>query len=148
MTPSLSATLNALGLIAIAIVLSAAFADQLLYQDLPCPLCLLQRAGLTAAGFGIALNLLLGPRPSHYGVAILGALVGLGASVRQILLHIVPGTGSYGDAIFGLHLYTWALMIFGLIVAGCSSTGNLAVVVAVGQRWRRSVCWLWQALRC
>ena len=118
MPSDLSRLLNALGLIAVDTVLVLAFIDQLWFRDLPCPLCILQRAGFTAAGFGLALNLLFGPRPSHYGMTILGAAVGAALSMRQILLHIVPGTGSYGNAIFGLHLYTWALIGFALIVTG------------------------------
>ena len=35
--------------------------------------------------------------------------------MRQTLLHIVPGTGSYGTAVWGLHLYTWAFIV-------CSAT--------------------------
>jgi disulfide bond formation protein DsbB len=72
----------------------------------PCPICILQRAGFIAAGFGLALNLMFGPRPSHYSLAILGAMVGGIMSANQVLRYIVPGTGFYGNAIFGLHLYT------------------------------------------
>jgi hypothetical protein len=53
-------------------------------------------------------------------VAIVGAMAGGAISMRQILLHIVPGTGSYGNAVFGLHLYTWAFITFALIVIGCA----------------------------
>ena len=118
MTADLSRLLNALGLVAIDTVLVLAFVDQLWFRDLPCPICILQRAGFIAAGFGIALNLIFGPRPSHYGLAILGAMVGGIMSADQVLHYIVPGTGSYGNAIFGLHLYTWALIGFALIVVG------------------------------
>ena len=118
MTADLSRLLNALGLVAIDTVLVLAFADQLWFRDLPCPICILQRAGFIAAGFGIALNLIFGPRPSHYGLAILGAMAGGIMSADQVLHYIVPGTGSYGNAIFGLHLYTWALIGFALIVVG------------------------------
>jgi disulfide bond formation protein DsbB len=69
-------------------VLVLAFADQLWFRDLPCPLCILQRVGFIAAGFGIALNLMFGPRPSHYGLAIVGAVAGGVVSARQILLNI------------------------------------------------------------
>ena len=110
--------LNALALMAVDTVLALAFVDQLWFSDLPCPLCILQRAGLTAAGFGLALNVIFGPKPSHYGVTILGAAVGGAVSMRQILDHIVPGTGSYGNAIFGLHLYTWAFIAFVLMIIG------------------------------
>lgn len=110
--------LNALALMAVDTVLVLAFVDQLWFSDLPCPLCILQRAGLTAAGFGLALNVIFGPKPNHYGVTILGATVGGAVSTRQILDHIVPGTGSYGNAIFGLHLYTWAFIAFALMIIG------------------------------
>ena len=118
MTADLSRLLNALGLVAVDTVLVLAFADQLWFRDLPCPTCILQRAGFIAAGFGIALNLIFGPRPSHYGLAILGAMVGGIMSADQVLHYIVPGTGSYGNAVFGLHLYSWALIGFALIVVG------------------------------
>ena len=118
MTPTLALRLNALGLLAISAVLLFAFADQLIRSDLPCPLCILQRAGLVAAGFGLALNLQLGVRPSHYAVMILGAVAAGAVAIRQILLHIVPGTGSYGNPFLGLHLYTWVFVISVLIVVG------------------------------
>jgi len=117
-TPEQSKVLNALGLIAIDTVLVLAFVDQLWFRELPCPLCILSRAGFIAAGFGIALNLLFGARPGHYGLTLLGASIGAAISIRQILLHIIPDTGAYGSPILGLHLYTWALMFFGLMVIG------------------------------
>ncbi|MGH6734725.1 MAG: disulfide bond formation protein B [Methyloceanibacter sp.] len=120
MSADLSRLLNAIGLLGIGTVLTLAFIDQLWFRDLPCPLCILQRAGFLAAGFGIALNLVFGPRPSHYGVAIIGAVAGAAIAMRQILLHIVPGTGSYGPPVFDLHLYTWAFIAFVVIVVGCA----------------------------
>ncbi|MGV1015691.1 MAG: disulfide bond formation protein B [Methyloceanibacter sp.] len=120
MAPDVSRLLNALGLLAIGVVLLGALVDQLWFGELPCPLCLLQRAGFIAAGFGLALNLIFGPKPSHYGITILGAVAGGAVALRQIVLHIVPGTGSYGDAVLGMHLYSWAFTIFALIVVGCA----------------------------
>lgn len=120
MSADLSRLLNAIGLLGIGTVLTLAFIDQLWFRDLPCPLCILQRAGFFAAGFGIALNLIFGPKPSHYGVAIIGAIAGGAISMRQILLHIVPGTGSYGNVVFGMHLYTWAFIAACVIILGCA----------------------------
>jgi disulfide bond formation protein DsbB len=116
----LSRLLNAIGLLGIGTVLALAFIDQIWFGDLPCPLCILQRAGFFAAGFGVALNIIFGPKPSHYGVTIIGAVAGGAISLRQILLHIVPGTGHYGNAVFGLHLYTWAFIAAVVIVVGCA----------------------------
>lgn len=120
MSADLSRLLNAIGLLAIGTVLALALVDQIWFRDLPCPKCILQRAGFFAAGFGIALNLIFGPKPSHYGVAILGAVAGGAISAQQILQYIVPGTGSYGNEIFGLHLYTWAFMAFAITIVGCA----------------------------
>ena len=50
---------------------------------------------------------------------ILGAVVGGIMSADQVLHYIVPGSGSYGNAIFGLHLYSWALIMFVAIIVGC-----------------------------
>jgi len=118
MTPMLSLRLNAVGLLAVSAVLIFAFADQLFLNDLPCPLCILQRAGFVVAGFGLALNLRFGPRASHYALVLVGALAGAVVASRQILIHIAPGTGSYGHALLGLHFYSWAFVIFVVMVLG------------------------------
>jgi disulfide bond formation protein DsbB len=115
-----SRMLNGLGLLAVSAVLAAAFFDQFVYGDLPCPLCILQRAGFAGVALGLALNLRFGARPSHYGIAILSALIGGIISGRQMLLHIAPGDAGYGDSLLGLHFYTWALLLFFVIVAGCA----------------------------
>lgn len=118
MTPALSRSLNALGLLGVSLVLAVAFFDQLVFGDLPCPLCLLQRAGFVGAGVGLALNVRFGPRPSHYALMMLAAAVGCAVSVRQMLLHIAPGDAGYGDALLGLHFYTWATIVYIAIILG------------------------------
>mgnify|MGYP006198665043 CR=1 FL=1 len=62
-------------------------------------------------------------------------------SARQILLHIVPGSGSYGDAFFGLHFYTWALIVFSLIVIG-SVVGYSAYLGAPVAAHPAALAWL------
>ncbi len=115
-----SRILNALALIAISAILAAAFYTQIVARELPCPLCILQRAGFVAVGLGLAMNLLIGPRPGHYALMILAALAGGAVSLRQMALHIVPGTGAYGDPVLGLHLYSWAALIFAAIILGAA----------------------------
>ncbi|MEZ5819838.1 MAG: disulfide bond formation protein B [Bradyrhizobium sp.] len=112
----LAITLNALGLYAIAVVLAAAFAAQLLLHELPCPLCLLQRIQFALLAIGPIMNLRWGPRPSHYGLSLLAAAAGLAFSTRQVLLHILPGDPGYGSALLGYHYYTWALIAFGAAI--------------------------------
>ena len=84
MPGDLSRLLNALGLILVDTVLSPAFVDQLWFRDLPCFLCILQRAAFFAAGFGLALNIIFGPRASHYVAIILGAATGEREERREL----------------------------------------------------------------
>lgn len=112
MTPARAVTLNALSLYGVAAVLAAAFAAQFLLNELPCPLCLLQRIMFTALAIGPILNIRFGPRPSHYALSLLAALIGAMVSTRQVLLHIMPGDAGYGSALLGYHYYTWALLGF------------------------------------
>ncbi|AWM85344.1 disulfide bond formation protein B [Microvirga sp. 17 mud 1-3] len=112
LTPRLAMTLNALGLYAIAAILAVAFAMQFWLHELPCPLCLLQRVAFAALAVGPILNLRFGPRPSHYALSLLAALLGAGIAMRQILLHIMPGDPGYGSALLGLHYYSWAFVCF------------------------------------
>jgi disulfide bond formation protein DsbB len=109
--------LNVFAVLAIGGIFLFAFYWQLVRGELPCPLCLVQRLGLLGAGLGFALNVRFGSSESHYGVVIVSALVGGAAAARQILLHIVPDTGSYGSALYGWHFYTWALVAFVAIAA-------------------------------
>ena len=115
---SLARALNAAGLLGCSLILLVAFWFQIVLGELPCPLCVLQRAAFTAVGLGLVLNICDRPRPSHYAIVILSAVVGGAVSARQTALHIIPGTGTYGSALFGLHFYVWALIAFtGVIVA-------------------------------
>jgi disulfide bond formation protein DsbB len=120
-TGDLSRLLNALGLVLVCIVLLAALFDQFWFGDLPCPLCTLQRAAFVAVGLGLVLNIVFGPKPSHYAVIILSAAAGAAIAIRQTLLHIVPNSGSYGNAVLGLHLYSWAFVLFALVIVGSAA---------------------------
>ena len=111
-TRSTAITLNALGLYGVALVLAIAFGAQLWLHELPCPLCLLQRMQFAMLAIGPILNIRFGPRPSHYGISLLAALLGAAVAARQIFLHILPGDPGFGSALFGYHYYTWAFIGF------------------------------------
>lgn len=112
--------LNALGLLALSGALGFALADQIIFHDLPCPLCLLQRMAMFAVGVGLVLNIAVDHKARHYGLMIIAAVLGMFMSIRQILLHIVPGTGAFGDPFLGLHFYTWAFILFVGVIFGAS----------------------------
>jgi disulfide bond formation protein DsbB len=128
MSIRLATRLNALALYAIAGILLAAFFFQIVLHELPCPLCLLQRAGFAALAIGPVLTLRHGPHPAHYGLVIIAALIGAGIAGRQILLHIAPGDPGFGSALFGYHFYTWAFICFVAAIAAAA-----AMLLAEGQ---------------
>ncbi len=116
MSPSLALRINVAGILIISGVLLGAYYVQFGKGEVPCPLCLIQRLGMLGVAFGAMLNLRYGLRPAHYGVSLLSAVFGASVSVRQILLHILPGDTGYGSAVFGLHLYTWAFIVFAVAI--------------------------------
>lgn len=109
---------NLLGFVGITLILLASVVCQILLHELPCPLCLLQRLGFLGIALGFLMNVSYGPRPSQYAIVLLSACYAGLVGARQVLLHIVPGTGSYGNAVLGLHLYTWTCIssVFVIIV--------------------------------
>ena len=110
--------LNILGLLGLSFVLLMGLVFQIVLNELPCPLCLLQRIGFVMMMFGFMLNVKYGAAQRHYGVILLGALFGAVTALRQISLHVIPGTPAYGSPIFGMHYYTWAFVIFSLAILG------------------------------
>ena len=107
---SVGAIMNMLGLLGITSILAVAFFYQLALGELPCPLCLLQRAGFIAIGMGCLFNMRLGERASHYAMILVSSVVTGIVSLRQVSLHLTPGDPGYGSTLFGLHFYTWALI--------------------------------------
>jgi disulfide bond formation protein DsbB len=100
--------IDVLGILVISIM---AVIFQLVLHELPCPLCLMQRIGLMAIGFGYLVNIVYGNSIKNYSYATICAMLTAFIAMRQILLHIVPGTGGYGDVILGFHMYTWVFII-------------------------------------
>jgi disulfide bond formation protein DsbB len=119
---------NGVAIAGIVLVLIVSFVLQFAYRELPCPLCTLQRVAFALCGLGFLLNLRFGSQPGHYGVAILGALFGLVASGRQILLHVMPGDAGYGTPLLGLHLYSWHFVLFLAVMLGTA----LLLVLSTG----------------
>ena len=154
MTQTRAITLNALSLYAVALVLAAAFAAQLILHELPCPLCLLQRIMFATLAVGPILNIRFGPRPSHYAMSLLAAVAGAVASTRQVLLHIMPGDAGYGSALLGYHYYTWALIGFiaaivllaAILLFDRQFEDDSAVLPATGGAFAQTAVWLVIAL--
>ncbi len=109
-----------LEILVLCLVLLGAFGIQFFEGELPCPLCILQRLGMMLAATGAAYILVrwksgalsAADYMTGHAMIILAALGGSFVSVRQDLLHIMPGDPGYGDPVMGLHLYTWALVVF------------------------------------
>lgn len=112
-----------------SVVMLSAFLVQFGLGEFPCPLCMLQRYGMFLSTLG-ALFVVMQARagtltPARYaqglGMGIVGALAGASVSWRQINLHIKPGDPGYGEPILGLHMYTWALITFVIVLVYCGA---------------------------
>ena len=135
---------------ALSVPLLGAFWVQFVWNEAPCPLCLLQRMCMILAGLGLiwiltgdgvtnrATNLATNRAADRarwsqgFAIAVLAATLGLCISLRQILLHIAPDDPGFGTPILGYHLYSWAFGIFiaMLLCSGISLllTDSLSVI--------------------
>jgi disulfide bond formation protein DsbB len=93
---------------------------QYAFGEIPCPLCLLQRAAMFGVCFGIIRHFRDGASDRNYGIAQVFALLLLVIAVRQTLLDIAPRPGHdyVGSAVLGLHMPIWSVLIAtGLLLA-------------------------------
>jgi len=120
-------------------VLLAAMSVQLFGHESPCPLCMLQRYAMILATIGpmwIVADALRGQLSrlryvAGLGLSIIASVAGGIESTRQILLHIASKTDpGYGSAVVGLHLYTWALITFVVVIVFCGALLLLSPTVA------------------
>ncbi len=110
--------LSMMALLGITGVSLGAVGAQFFLQELPCPLCLLQRAGIMAIGVGYMMCLVIGHKPRYYALSTLAGIFTMLFAMRQVFLHITPGSGAYGDPVFGIHMYTWVVIIGALAILG------------------------------
>jgi disulfide bond formation protein DsbB len=110
--------LNFVVLAGIIGMLLIAFWQEFARGEIPCALCLTQRAALAAAGVGFMLNARFGSSEIHYGIAILSSLAGAAAAGYQAL-HAAPGATLPGPVVLGLHFHTWMFLAFVLLIAFC-----------------------------
>ncbi len=103
----------------IAAILSAAMVMQYGRGELPCPLCLLQRAAMLGVCFGLTQNFRNGFSDRNLGYSLLFSVFLLIVAVRQTLLDIYPRPGHeyVGSAVLGLHMPVWSILIATALIA-------------------------------
>jgi disulfide bond formation protein DsbB len=109
-----------LSVFAVTCVLLGGFVVQFALSELPCPLCLLQRMCMMLAAMGPAFILMrakhgdvnLADFATGYGLSIVAAMLGATISFRHILLHINDTVVTSSSPVLGLHLFSWALIVF------------------------------------
>lgn len=127
MTNKLGFWLAHLFVLAYCGVLLAAFGVQFIKGEYPCPLCILQRMAMVLVCFGPVYiiskartgSVSLRDYATGYGMSIVAAVAGMVMSSRQVMLHIQPTDPGYGEPVMGLHLYTWALITFLIVIVFC-----------------------------
>jgi disulfide bond formation protein DsbB len=113
----LLAALNYLYLLAMMLVIAGILTTAMMFQyvrgEVPCPLCLLERAAMFGVCFGIMQNFRHGFSYRFTGISLVFALLLLIVATRQTLLDIYPRPGHeyVGSAILGLHMPVWSIVI-------------------------------------
>ena len=137
----------------VGILSTAMFVFQFGMGEMPCPLCITQRMAMMAASLGPVYVIVSSLRDRltttkfmvGLGMAVTGAVVGMVMSTRQIELHILPGDPGYGTAIMGMHLYTWALVTFLVVVLFAGALllfGHEFQPIAPKAPWARTLAWI------
>lgn len=100
-------------MLVIAGILTTAMTFQYVRGEVPCPLCLLERAALFGVCFGIMQNFRHGFSYRNTGISLIFAILLLIVAARQTLLDIYPRPGHeyVGSAVFGLHMPVWSIVI-------------------------------------
>jgi disulfide bond formation protein DsbB len=121
---SIAAMLDRLILLAmlavLAAIVTAAMVMQYALDEIPCPLCLLQRVAMFGCAFGLIVQLRAGNSERGTGIALIFSVLLLVISVRQTLLDIYPRPGHdyIGTAVLGLHLPVWSVIIAVALLLG------------------------------
>jgi len=119
----LLALLNYLYLLLMMLVIAGILTTAMMFQyvrwEVPCPLCLLERAALFGVCFGIMQNFRHGFSYRFTGISLVFALLLLIVATRQTLLDIYPRPGHeyVGSAVFGLHMPVWSIVIALVLLA-------------------------------
>ena len=104
----------------VAAILTAAMILQYAFGEIPCPLCLLQRAALFGCCFGFIQQLRAEESERGSGISLVFVLLLLVISVRQTLLDLFPRPGhSYiGSAVLGIHMEVWSVFVAVALLLG------------------------------
>jgi disulfide bond formation protein DsbB len=120
-----SRQLNTLLLFLVCASLVLSLVWQGLSAGYACQLCGLQRVALVLSGVGLLLNVRLGPSPLHYAMTISASLGGAAISAWLALRPADLGE----KLLWGLHLYSWAFLVFAGLVAFS------LLMLALDRRW-------------
>lgn len=121
---------NVLWVLVLLGVLLGSLYIQFFIGEEPCRLCTWQRMTMFFIMAVLLINLRFGQSTLNYGLIILFALFGSTVSIRQILSYIMPGNPGFGPAVFGMHTYTWALLVF-----ACSILASaIILIIGIGEK--------------
>lgn len=109
----------------IMLALWGSLSAQFMFNEMPCPLCMLQKYGMIFAAMGPIYILVSRQRNeltyrkymTGMGISLVSSFFGAVYSARQMIFHF--SDEGYGAAFFGLHFYTWSFIMFAAIILYC-----------------------------
>lgn len=100
-------------MLAVVVILSIAMYMQYFLNEIPCPLCLLQRVAFLGIGYGAMMHFRGSPYIRAIGFALMFIFFLEIISLRQSLLDIYPRPGHewVGSTVLGIHMPVWSFLI-------------------------------------
>lgn len=108
------------GMLNICLALACSLFVEVFWGQVPCSLCLLQRASLIGLGIGLYLSLRYGLRLQYYAGCLLWSLFGMAVSLRQVAINVCKDPTSPPFFFLSYRMYTWAFIAFFISLLGIS----------------------------
>lgn len=103
---------SAIGILGLCIAVGFGFYIEMFCLQVPCILCLLQRAAMLLIAIGLYWNILYGVVVSHYAFCFLATLFGLLCSLRHMALNVCKPIQETTFFFCTYRLYTWSFLTF------------------------------------
>ncbi len=110
--------LHCWGLLNILVALSCSLFVEAFMHQVPCSLCLLQRASMLGIAIGLYFIFRYGLKLYYYGGCLLWSLFGLACSLRQLAINACKDPSTYPFFFMSYRMYTWSFLGFFASILG------------------------------
>jgi disulfide bond formation protein DsbB len=112
--------LHCCGMLSILLALGCSLFVEYFMDQVPCSLCLLQRAAMLGIAIGLYFIFRYGLKLYYYGGCLLWSLFGLSCALRQLAINACKDPSTYPFFFMSYRMYTWSFLGFFASIFGIS----------------------------